>query len=305
MRRALKRIVGHVDAFIPVKRVWRAIRIKFSTPPVPASLEDWWKSILGPDDLFHWNDLTFDLRYEPNTLFIRDEVLDAGEYDFYTDRPCVVLDIGMNIGDTPLYFARMPHVKKVYGFEPFKATFDWAVSNFDLNPKYKSKIVATCAGVGDKSGTITIDLDYQDGSGGASIDLVNEEHKRVIEQADHVLKVNATRKKQEIRVEGATDVVKSILKQHPDEVLVVKCDAEGAEWKIMPVLRDDGLLQSIHILMLEYHYRPPASLLQMLTNAGFVCFLRDRKKTKKFEVGSIYGVRHPPGLPRSSEGQRP
>jgi FkbM family methyltransferase len=283
-------IVNYVDAFVPVKKMWRVLRARMNVGAAPMSREEWWKPILGTDDLLHWKDLKFDLRYERNTLFIRDEVLDGGEYDFHTDKPCVVLDIGMNIGDTPLYFARMPHVKKVYAFEPLKATYDWAVSNFALNPKYSSKIVPTCAGVSDKSRTIEIEMDYQDGTGGASIEIVNEEHKKVIEQADYILKANAPKRKQEIRVEGAADVVRSILKNHPNEALVVKCDAEGAEWKIIPVLQEECLLQKIDILMLEYHYQPPANLLKMLTSAGFVCFLRDYKNVKKSEIGSIYAV---------------
>jgi FkbM family methyltransferase len=293
----MKRILGNIIinlicALIPMKKLRKTIRAKFKA--IRKRREEWWGIILGSDGLFHWKDLRFDLRHEPNTLFIRDDVLNGGEYDFYTDRPCVVLDIGMNIGDTPLYFARMPDVKKVYGFEPIKATYDWAVSNFELNPIYKSKIVATCAGISDKSGTIVIEQDYQDGTGGASIEIVNEEHKRAIEQADYILKANAPKRKQEIRIEGAAEVVRSILKNDPDEALVVKCDAEGAEWKIMPVLRDEGLLQKIHVLMIEYHYQTPTNLLKMLTNAGFVCFLRDFKKIKKSEIGSIYAVRCPP-----------
>ncbi|MEI6705481.1 MAG: FkbM family methyltransferase, partial [Deltaproteobacteria bacterium] len=279
-----------LKSVIPVNKWRRAFRARTNVDDTSTSPEEWWKPILEADGLFHWKDLTFDLRHERNTLFIRDEVLDGGEYDFHTSKPCVVLDIGMNIGDTPLYFARMTHVKKVYAYEPFKATYDWAVSNFALNPEYCSKIVPVCAGVSDKSRTIEIAQDYQDGTGGASIDIVNEEHRKVIDEASYILKTRLPAMKQKIRVEGAADVVREILKSHPNEALVVKCDAEGSEWRIMSALRDEGLLRKVYILMLEYHYQPPVNLLKMLTNAGFVCFLRDLKNVKKAEIGSIYAV---------------
>lgn len=288
MKRAL---VSFMCIFMPMRKWRRALRAKMKVDTAELGRENFWKTILGNDGLYHWKDLTFDFRHEPNTLFIRDEILNGGEYDFYTDQSCVVLDIGMNIGDTPLYFSRMPHVKKVYCFEPIQATYDWAVANIKLNPKYSAKIVPTHAGVSDKSGTIEIELDYQDGTGGASIEIVNEEHKKAIEQAHYILKANAPRRKQEIRVEGAAEVVTAILEKHPNESLVVKCDAEGAEWKIMPVLEEKGLLGKIDILMIEYHYQAPAKLLEMLSNAGFVCFLRDLKNLKKAEIGNIYAAR--------------
>jgi hypothetical protein len=42
--------------------------------------------------------------------------------------------------------------------------------------------------------------------------------------------------------------------------------------------------------MLEYHYKAPTDLLEMLTNAGFVCFLRDLKHIKHSEIGNICAV---------------
>jgi len=286
----IRTIANYVDAFIPVKRPWRAFRAAWNARQAPITREEWWKTILSSDGLLHWEDLKFDLRHEPNTLFIRDEILNSGEYDFRTHKPCVVLDIGMNIGDTPLYFARMPNVHKIYGFEPIRATYEWAVSNFKLNPAFSSKIVPACAAISDKTETIEIDMDYQDGTGGAAIDIVNADHQKVIERADYILKAGAPKRKQEIRVENASDVVRGILKDHSAEALVVKCDAEGAEWKIIPTLDEDGLLQEIAILMLEYHYKAPTDLLEMLTNAGFVCFLRDLKHIKHSEIGNIYAV---------------
>jgi hypothetical protein len=69
-----------------------------------------------------------------------------------------------------------------------------------------------------------------------------------------------------------------------------ECEAEGAEWKIIPALYEDGPLLEIAILMLEYHYKAPSDLLEMLTNAGFFCFLRDLRHIKHSEIGNIYAV---------------
>jgi FkbM family methyltransferase len=249
-----------------------------------------WRSILSDDGLYHWNDLNFDLRRDGKTLFIRDEILDGGEYDFHSPKSCVVVDIGMNIGDTPLYFARMPHVTKVYAFEPMQATYDWVVENFALNPKYSGKIVAHRAAVSDNSGFLEIDLDYQDGTGGASVEIVNDEHRKAIESAGYILN-GPDRRKQNVRVEDVVEVVRSIRLKHPGDSLVVKCDAEGAEWKIMPALFRNGLFEQISIFMVEYHYQAPAPILDMLTKSGFVSFVRDLKILKKAEIGNIYAVK--------------
>ena len=55
-------------------------------------------------------DICFGLLYE--------QFLTRSSYNFVFDMQIVVIDIGMNVGDTTLFFAANPFVKKVYSYEP-------------------------------------------------------------------------------------------------------------------------------------------------------------------------------------------
>ena len=64
-----------------------------------------------------------------------------------------VIDIGGNVGDTPLYFAKKG--AEVIGFEPVKHLHELAVINVNLNEKLKDQISLVNKGVGGKRGTLT------------------------------------------------------------------------------------------------------------------------------------------------------
>ena len=68
-----------------------------------------------------------------------------------------VLDIGMNIGDSSIYFI-INGAKKVIGVEPFFKNFDIAYKNIVEN-NFKDKIEIVQAGCGIKSGKIKINND--------------------------------------------------------------------------------------------------------------------------------------------------
>lgn len=50
----------------------------------------------------------------------------------------ILIDIGANIGDTPLYFANKGY--EVYAFEPLPHIAKIAGENIELNPNLKNKI---------------------------------------------------------------------------------------------------------------------------------------------------------------------
>lgn len=58
----------------------------------------------------------------------------------------VIIDVGAECGDTPLYYASMG--AKVYAFEPIKANFEAMIRNLSLNPKISEKIVPINAAIG-------------------------------------------------------------------------------------------------------------------------------------------------------------
>lgn len=58
----------------------------------------------------------------------------------------IVVDVGAECGDTPLYYASKG--AKVYAFEPIKQNFDAMLRNISLNPNLSAKIVPIDAAVG-------------------------------------------------------------------------------------------------------------------------------------------------------------
>ena len=102
-------------------------------------------------------DLNLGHIFEGDGVLIAQEVFENGEYDFDIAEPAVVIDIGMNIGIASLYFASRDDVKAVYGFEPFKPTFDHAIDNFKINEKYSNKIHPQNCGLGCEDKQLTFD----------------------------------------------------------------------------------------------------------------------------------------------------
>ncbi len=70
-----------------------------------------------------------------------------------------VVDIGSNIGDTPLFFA-LSGARKIIGVEPFLGNFEYAKKNVEIN-KYSDKIELLLSGCAGRSGFITIDPDCE------------------------------------------------------------------------------------------------------------------------------------------------
>lgn len=65
-----------------------------------------------------------------------------------------VIDLGGNIGDTPLYFASKG--AEVISFEPVKHLHELAQINIEINPKLSDRITLVNKGVGGKRGTLTV-----------------------------------------------------------------------------------------------------------------------------------------------------
>ena len=58
----------------------------------------------------------------------------------------IVLDVGAECGDTPLYYAGLG--ANVFAFEPIKAHYDAMIKNIELNPELSSKITPINAAIG-------------------------------------------------------------------------------------------------------------------------------------------------------------
>lgn len=281
----MKQVVNHVDAFVPVKKCRRALlagmkafgqemnmRRGLSTLP---HFHHYRKGLVDEDNHFNWQNIKLLVQNDYHANILLEDYLENGDYNFITDRPAVVLDIGANICDTPLYFAQRENIKKVYAYEPMPRTYAIARHNLDLNPRYAPKIQLENAGLGVKTEDIQMPFNYPEGSGSASTVVINQAHRDYLGRffSDSVLKNSGGT----IHILDATEVLRDIRRKHAHEFLFVKCDCEGAEWAILKTWEDHHLLGEVDGISMEFHYGSPEPLLASLTKSGFVCFLRERE----------------------------
>ncbi len=141
-----------------------------------------------------------------------------------------VLDIGANRCYASLFFAQKPNVKSVFAFELVKHTADFARRILELNPKYKDKIHLYDFGLGKENTTVTINmLLHRDGCNTINNDFLEsympEEIGRGVPQVCNVKK--------------ASEVLKPIINDNDLKNIILKIDAEGAEYDIFEDLRDN------------------------------------------------------------------
>ena len=130
-----------------------------------------------------------------------------------------VIDIGSNIGDTALYFAR--EGAEVYGYEPVKQLYEYSLEIKELNSDIKNRLNFFNYGVSDKRGKIKID------SMDSTSTYINSEDSYEIEviTIDDILKINNI---------------------EPD---ILKIDCEGCEFNI--ILNSN--LSEFNDIILEHH----------------------------------------------------
>lgn len=101
----------------------------------------------------------------------------------------------------------------------------------------------------------------------------------------------------DLRSAGAE--VRKIVCEYPEARIILKIDCEGAEVEILESLEESGSIESVSIMMIEWHRWAsmdlPDSMEEFLRDRGFAVVGRGWKMR---DVGMIYAVRL--GNPRST-----
>jgi FkbM family methyltransferase len=168
----------------------------------------------------------------------------------------VVIDIGMNVGVASHFFASMPNVKAVYGYEPFPETFQEALFNSALNPTLKNNLFLFNVGVSDRTCKKTITL-FESGSLSAS----------TIESNTSFTKKNG--EEVEVELMAAKDVLTTIIEKHPNTPLVLKIDCEGEEYAIFESLKNSNLMSNVTAILVEWHEKGINPIASFLIDQGF------------------------------------
>jgi len=192
-------------------------------------------------------------------LFIATEVFCDGIYNLKTGGEFALIDVGMNVGATSLFFARQPACNAIYSFELFPKTAAKARTNLALNPEIAQKIQVTNKGVAAHASSA--ELNY------------NEEHKGSVGRhglPDYAIADPAVRyEKVKVDFIACDEVVAAARSKHPGLTLVCKLDCEGAEYEILETLDKSGLLREVACWMIEWHEKSPKPIEAVLQKNGF------------------------------------
>lgn len=198
-------------------------------------------------------------------LQILKEVFIDGIYDIQYPRPVVVIDIGMNVGIVSLLLAKRLKAP-VFAYEPFSKTFEYAQENFTLNRDVADLIRSFNFGLGMKEDTVKA-VYCPDASGDCGVIPIPPEYKqgRQTEIMD-------------IEIFPVNNIIDLVLKQYPEREVLLKVDCEGSEYEIIQSLKENGNIQRVSIIMMEWHRRnlshDPSILLKSLHDEGFILFQR-------------------------------
>jgi FkbM family methyltransferase len=209
-------------------------------------------------------------------FFILNEIFIKNDYDFTTASKSVFIDIGANVGITSLFFSQFDFVEKIYAFEPIKDTFDQAEYNFSLNKDIHKVALIKNIGLGKSSRkeVFLFDKLCKGNAGFRGLDSPSYSQ-------------NIAAREREVQIEDASAEFETIVAANPGKKLIVKMDCEGGEYEILEGLYASGLIQSIDILLLEWHDRGSDQLEKILLDSGFDFF------SKNFDelTGMIYAFK--------------
>ena len=174
-----------------------------------------------------------------NELLIVKEVFYTKCYDFFTPHtPVTIIDIGMNIGIASLFFLMKEGVSAIYSFEPFPATFERALENFNLNQMPENKLFPHSYGISNITKNLSVPYDEKI-KGHMSTAFINESPSDIEKITVQIVDVN--------------EVFAAIIKRHPDDRFIFKIDCEGGEYDIFDRLNETGLINKIHLFIVEWH----------------------------------------------------
>jgi FkbM family methyltransferase len=208
-------------------------------------------------------------------------------YHYYINnhRRDIVFDVGMNIGDTTLYFLKDKNVDKVYAYEPFRDTYIRAKHNLKEYLCNQDKIEIFQYGISDENAKHEIGFNTDMSCGQSTISNVSEEAHRFYENSGLILKEND--KTEMIEVRKASDVFMPIIEKHTDNNIVLKMNCEGEEYNIIKDLSQTGVIKYIDFIIMEWHYKGKEILLEYLKQSGFSYCCSD----KNSKMGWIYAYK--------------
>lgn len=195
----------------------------------------------------------------PEILLIISEVFANGSYNIINSIPdMVVIDIGMNVATTSLFFASKKNVSKIYSYELFPITYEIALKNIMANP-FGNKIIPQKYGLGKEDGKLVLPYSTKQ-KGRMGLNGLPKDNQYN----------NFTM--QEVFLKKVSNEIKEIVSKNEGKYIVCKIDCEGAEYEIIEDLYNNSLINKIDAYMIEWHYKKPDTILEALQKNNFTIF---------------------------------
>lgn len=187
-------------------------------------------------------------------------------------RKSVAIDVGLNVGGASLYFANQEGVEKVYGYEPFRETFEAAACNLSQCIK-SGKACIFRYGISNENAVREIGFNGDMSCGQSTLADVREHSYR--KYLGWGLAAPGNERMEEIEVRKASETFGPILDEHAGCNIILKMDCEGEEYAILEELSQCGMLKKFKFIMMEWHYRGADILLECLEQSGFSWWRND------------------------------
>ena len=279
----MKTLAHFLSLLIPVKKVRKKLRynlyrkdkINKRKLSILRKFDGYKHEHVSGVDIAHINKYRLANIFDGDDVNIISEIFYKGEYGFSLGSDVVVIDIGMNVGMASLYFASLDNVKHVYGYEPFKPTYEKALLNISLNEDLAHKITAYNVGLGKYDRELVVGYDK---NAPGMMSTVNKENDNEI--TDVVL--------EKVNIVDAAIEVDRITNSHAGVNIVIKCDTEGAENEIFESLDRGGLFAKIDMIMMEYHFSSDKQICAFLAKNHFAYF---KQKFITLETGDFGMIR--------------
>lgn len=154
-------------------------------------------------------------------------------FDYFINKEDVVFDLGCWYGVTSLYMAHLADT--VYAIDPDPICFEEITKNLELNSDLNSKIQAFQLGISNKAETLKLFAREKYGASSSSILQRNRDEKK---------SVNIK----------TISLLEFITKKKIARVDFLKIDVEGAEFLILPTLKNFLEQTNYSTLYVSFHY---------------------------------------------------
>lgn len=194
-------------------------------------------------------------------IFILGEVFLEGSYNLVspTSKKIAIIDIGMNVGITSLFYAAQSRVEKIFSFEPFTPTFNMALTNIGLNGALGAKITPHNFGLAKAKGQLQLSYSTKQ-KGRMGLSGVPAESSYITEKDVQL---------QSIALEPVNEQFAAIQEKVKDNFVICKMDCEGAEYELFEALFESGLISLPDVYLIEWHEKGTKDIVNKLISHNY------------------------------------